>query len=245
MSNYTRLGGSVATFDQMIRKFGVVTVMNAHVYQYDKTKVEGKTADAALKSFYTPATGSTAGSWATGGVTLDTLKIANVPMEGPTKTVTGGQYNNPLIKYGKTARLEMQDALGNVDAIEMMGGGFVERYGGAVDSTNIFNEPQMTGTANAFHVGQDCAGPVTIVGDSFFIDQKTGQQVKVKIIFYQLLPDSIFNLTQDADGDATVFDMNGDLLATNILVGNVDGGSELHGLFYSILPAEGVTAAAN
>ena len=31
----------------------------------------------------------------------------------------------------------------------------------------------------------------------------------------------MFNLTQDAEGDATVFDMNGDLIQTNILIGNM------------------------
>ena len=65
-----------------------------------------------------------------------------------------------------------------------------------------------------------------------FIDRKSGQQVKVKIIFYQL-PDSIFNLTQDAEGDATVFDMNGDLLTTEIQVGNA--ANNIHGVFYSIV----------
>ena len=76
-----------------------------------------------------------------------------------------------------------------------------------------------------------------IIGDSFFIDRKTGQQVKVKIIFYQFLPDSIFNLTQDAEGDATVFDMNGDLLTTEILVGDNKESTTglLHGVFYSII----------
>lgn len=87
-----------------------------------------------------------------------------------------------------------------------------------------------------------------IIGDSFFIDRKTGQQVKVKIVFYQFLPDSIFNLTQDAEGDATVFDMNGDLLTTEIKVAksNADGEDvtgATHGVFYSIVdPAEKAAA---
>ena len=56
-----------------------------------------------------------------------------------------------------------------------------------------------------------------------------------KIIFYQFLPDSIFNLTQDAEGDATVFDMNGDLLTTDILVGDEEGTEVIHGEFYTVL----------
>ena len=34
------------------------------------------------------------------------MKMANITIDGPTKTVTGGQYSNPLLKFGKTARIE-------------------------------------------------------------------------------------------------------------------------------------------
>ena len=120
----------------------------------------------------------------------------------------------------------MQDALGNGDAIEALCGGFQE-----------LNPSSVT----ALHFGEDFQGPKMIIGDSFFIERKSGKQVKVKIIFYQFLPDSLFNLTQDAEGDATVFDMNGDLLTTVILVGK--GGTSAtdlqeHGVFYSIIDPE-------
>ena len=54
-------------------------------------------------------------------------------------------------------------------------------------------------------------------------------------MFYQFLPESLFNLTQDAEGDATVFDMNGDLLTTEIQVGKADGSTESHGVFWSVI----------
>ena len=67
------------------------------------------------------------------------------------------------------------------------------------------------------------------------MDRKSGKQVDVKIIFYQFLPDSIFNLTQDSEGDATVFDMIGDLLTTNIQIAD-DAGNKLNRcMFYSII----------
>ena len=121
----------------------------------------------------------------------------------------------------------MQDALGNVDAIDALCGGVTEYAEGSSDTTR---------TIDALHFGEDFNGPRTIIGESFFIDQPTGQQVPVKVIFYQFLPDSIFNLTQDAEGDATVFDMNGDLLTTEILVGQKEGEPKPHGVFYSIIP---------
>ena len=222
MANYTRLGGSDANFNQMIQRFGVVTVMNAKVFDVAELGFDFASKDAygiydELKDVKTKGVKGYR-------CTLDTLKIANVSVEGPSKTVTGGQYSNPLIKFGKSARLEMQDALGNAEAVEALCGGVVEYKDGAA------------GDIIGLHNGEDFAGPKCIIGDSFFIDQRTGAQVKVAIIFYQFLPDSLFNLTQDAEGDATVFDMNGDLLTTEILVGQKEGNTpELHGVFYSII----------
>ena len=241
--SFTHLDNSSAMFDQMIRRFGVVTVMNAHVYPFEKGLIDGtKKADAIIKQYVTYANGVytwkdsiTVGEGSIAPLcVLDTLKVANVNQEGPTKTVTGGQYANPLIKFGKTARLEMQDALGNAVAIEALCGGLVE----GTTLAGLIGEHTESDSDDigALHIGSDFAGPKTIIGESFFIDQKTGQQVKVIIAFYQFLPDSIFNLTQDAEGDATVFDMNGDLLATDIQVStNTANTPTVHGVFYSVI----------
>ena len=222
MAYKTRLGSSNASFDSMMRNgFGVVTVMNAKVYDAPAASVfKGLTAYGVYDQYKN----------AECLCEIDTFKVANVTEEGPSKTVTGGQYSNPLIKFGKSARLEMQDALGRAEAIDALCGGITETEGGVI---------------TGLHFGEDFVGPKMIIGDSFFIDRKTGQQVPVKIIFYQFLPDSIFNLTQEAEGDATVFDMNGDLLTTEILVGDKNEKPLVHGVFYSIIdetevPEEGI-----
>ena len=218
MANKTKLSSGSATFSSMMERFGVVTVMNVDVYNASdiftdntpKTVTEIQTAIKAAKAL----------------CNLDTLKIANITVDGPSKTVTGGQYANPLIKFGKSARLEMQDALGNAHAIDALCGGIEEYDDGEGNNKTI----------KALHYGEDFEGPKTIVGHSFFIDQKTGQQVPVQIIFFQFLPDSIFNLTQDAEGDASVFDMNGDLMTTIVKIPDSTGTKEIpHGLFYSIV----------
>ena len=212
MAYKTRLGSSTASFDSMMRNgFGVVTVMNAKVYDAPAASVFKNSTAYGIYNQYKNAECL---------CEIDTFKVANVTEEGPSKTVTGGQYSNPLIKFGKSARLEMQDALGRAEAIDALCGGITETEGGVI---------------TGLHFGEDFVGPKMIIGDSFFIDRKTGQQVKVKIIFYQFLPDSIFNLTQDAEGDATVFDMNGDLLTTEILVGDKNEKPLVHGVFYSII----------
>ena len=213
---YSRLGTSNASFNSMIQRFGVVTVMNAKVYDVVYNGTTPATVDEILAMY--PEEKALA--------TLDTLKIANVSQDGPDKTVTGGQYSNPLIKFGKSARLEMQDALGNNEALDALCG-TVSEYREKTLQTRI-----------ALHVGEQFAGPKCIIGDSFFIEQKTGAQVPVKIIFYQFLPDSLFNLTQDSEGEATVFDMNGDLMTTVVQVGGKEAGQLINaGVFYSIVDA--------
>ena len=230
MAYKTNLGTSTVTFsDMMDNGFGIVTVMNAYVCDALSPKtLKGLTPYQIANATYTVGSVVPNGNTNNGdGVAkvrcrLDTLKIANVSQEGPSKTITGGQFSNPLVKFGKTARLEMQDALGRAEAIEALCGGFQEFYS---------EDNSLTG----LHFGEDFQGPKLIIGDTFVIDKNTGQQVPVSIVFYQFLPDSIFNLTQDAEGDATVFDMNGDLLTTLIKVGTPDAGSMTHGVFYSIV----------
>ena len=221
--SYSVLKSGVASFNSMLRNFGVVTVMNAKVYEIP----EGY--DFATKSavdVYDDFSAFTKEDHLL--CELKYLKIANVTIDGPDKTVTGGQYNNNLIKFGKSGRLEIQDALGNADSIQALGGGVIEHY----EDLNVHSDE---GNGDVLHVTEDFAGPRLILGDSFFIDQKTGNQVPVVLVFYQVLPDSMFNLSQDAEGDATVFDLNGDLLTTNIVIGNSAGKGIVHGTFYSVL----------
>lgn len=217
---YTKLEKGGASFANMMNEFGVVTVMNAKIYEIDEDYGFDHTA-YELRDYYKREGNMLA--------EIDTLKVANITVEGPSKTVTGGQYSNPLIKFGKTARFEMQDALGRRDAIEA--------FGGAINEFEYENGDML-----GMHVTEDFAPARLIIGDSFFIDRKKGTQVKVDIMFYQVSPDSIFNLTQDAEGDATVFDMNADLLTTEIKVGHKNNTDDLHGVFYSIIEYSDVKA---
>ena len=94
------------SFQDLMKGFGVVTVMNACIYKLSEgsyvniSTCEHNNSQRALTPFDFECT----------HLCLDTLKIANLTMEGPTKTIAGGQYSNPLLKYGKTMTLEMQNA---------------------------------------------------------------------------------------------------------------------------------------
>lgn len=221
MAYKTNLLGADSNFQKLMENgFGIVTVMNADIFELPVAGFSGKTAYQIVSENTKDSENYIC--------TLDTLKIANVTQEGPNKTITGGRYSNPLIKFGKSARLEMQDALGSSKAIEALCGGAQEWVAGtpASEGTQAVADKLV-----GLHFGEDFCSPKMIIGDTFFIDRKTGKQIKVKIVFYQFLPDSVFNLTQDAEGDATVFDMNGDLMTTEIAMGSVG----THGVFYSIV----------
>ena len=212
--HYTRLTEAQASFDEMIQRFGVVTVMD----KYTADQICNILAEEAKK---------TTDHDAAYLCKLDTLKTSNITEEGPTKTVTGGQNSSPLLKFGKTARLEMQDALGNAEALEALGGMTIEY--------EAKSEPNVLSSRFAVHASDTYGGPKTLLGTSFFINQKNGAQVPVEILIYQFLPDSIFNLSQDAEGDATVFDINGDLISTKVALGDNSGNPIKKNLFYSIL----------
>jgi hypothetical protein len=175
------------SFDSMLAGFGVVTVMDAHIYALAEEKTYLNGGVAMDPSMFVKT-----------NEVLDTLKIANFTQEGPTKTITGGQYANPLIKYGKTMTCEMQDALGRASTLARFFGCEYTKGTGRLSITDKF------------------PGAFAIEGRTFFINQKTGEKEWVWIFIPQFLPDAILTLTQDAEGDATVFDLNGSVAVTEI-----------------------------
>lgn len=201
----------MAEFKDLMKGFGVVTVMNACIYKLKDGKSyvgrgscqHGSNNAGALKPEDFECT----------GLYLDTLKIANFTQEGPTKTITGGQYANPLIKYGKTMTCEMQDALGRAQVLKEFFGCDYNETNGRLSVTDKF------------------PGAFAIEGDTFFIEQKTGEKVEVHILIPQFLPEAILTLTQDAEGDATVFDLNGSVNVTKIADAE---GDEPREVFYEI-----------
>ena len=178
----------------MLRKFGVVTVMDVKAYKTALHTVADDNYDIgewdAVNTLY-EEDGTTA---KTPLFTLDTLKIANINQEGPTKTITGGQNADTLLKYGKTFSIEMQEALGHYDVLDSI-------YG-----VNFSDNHQFATFTDRF------PSEITLVGTTFVIDQQTGYKQPIHIVIPRFLGDGILNLTQDAEGDATVFDMNGNIL---------------------------------
>ncbi len=167
-------------------KLGVVTVFDAKIYTFDSAKL------AALPSAIIAAYEATAEIGE-----LKSLKTANLVQSGPEISIQGGMDNNILIKHGKSARCEMQDVLANTKALIALG------------------SVMKGGEAKELHTTEKFGAPVTIIGDTFVVNQATGAEEAHKIIIYKFLPDSIFNFNQDS-GTAAVFDMNGDMESVEI-----------------------------
>ena len=124
---------------------------------------------------------------------LDTLKVSSISTEGPTKTATGGMAADTLLKYGKKFTIEMQDAMGRYETLNQL-------YG-----ANISKGKNILAITDRF------PGEKTIVGTTFVVDQKTGAKQPLRICIPIFNCDGIFNLTQDAEGDVTTFDLNGQI----------------------------------
>lgn len=246
---YTKLEKTESSFAERMKHFGVVTVRNAKIYDVDDYNKLANVSAYQIAHAAKTATGNEiivqAGSSQnkdkdpklTYRGEIDTLKTASISTDGPTKTITGGQYNEPLLKYGKTITVSRQDALGDHKALEALCG-TVSEYSDLSKPTTI-NESNLIGR----HITPQFATAKRIIGDSFFVNQKTGETVKVNIMLYKFLPDSLFNLAQEADGDAAVFDRNGTLVPVEIQVGQSDGHSEPEQVFWSVIdPAKDTKA---
>lgn len=237
----------------MLAKFGVVTVMNvklydAKVYEYSNGKlVDGlgnPVADTntlyeagewdAKSTFAAPAAVAAAegeaGSTSKGEapfIWLDTLKVSNINAEGPSKTATGGMSADTLLKYGKKFTVEMTEAMGRYDVLDKL-------YGAKISNNN-----------DILAITDRFPGEMTLVGDTFVIDQKTGAKQPIHIVIPRFLGNGVFNLTMDAEGDVTTFDLNGDILRyESEVIGEVgeDGkyGAGSDNCFYFICTDDGL-----
>lgn len=197
--------------------FGIVTVMDVKVYGMDQVKsYYGGTgtrdaADAAIIALYNAENNTALCS-------INHLQVATLSTDGPSITINGGKYNNPLIKYGKTARCEMTDALAQADALVALGGA-------EWDSTN-----------RTLSVTDKFGAEVCVVGKTFVVDQASGKHISAHVILYKFLPDSTPSFAFDS-GNAATFDLNGDLLAVEFGVSATEpeACADGNGVFFSIV----------
>ena len=123
----------MATLNEKLNKFAFVTVFNPTFYEKDDT--------SQSKPLFQ----------------LDSLSISNFTQEGPNKTAKGGLYANTLLRYGKTMRLEMEDVIGRLEALEAFMGVESREVTGAQVKTFTVTEAQTDFDLN------DSGATVTLV----------------------------------------------------------------------------------
>jgi hypothetical protein len=121
-----------------IERFGMVTVMDVVLYDINNDGSQG-----APKLF------------------LDTLKMTNINTEGSNKEIRGGIGNDMLISYdfGRTANVEIQDALLSPESLSVLWGAGTQQYVTEI-SHNVLVENSSAITAGTITAGSVYVYPV-------------------------------------------------------------------------------------
>jgi len=133
--------------------------------------------------------------------TLDCLTISNISQEGPRKEARGGINATPCVRYGKTMRLEMEDVVMRAAMLSAF-------FDAEVDSTTAPTEISFSETF---------AKKIILVGQTYVVDKITGNRQLAYVSFFNFLPDSVLDITMEAEGDIGMVSLAGELFA------NVDG----------------------
>ena len=213
-------------------------------------------------------------------ITFDTLTVSNISFEAEQKEIRGGQGANLLLTYdyGKTATVEITDALASMYSLQYLTGGklkgdFDAMIRREINTDNDWKVPHEAADSAAIvlwvkdggeqvldesaviqpsrvvegHSGydrgfvyykakfnnatenevkkshvleltvtaKDFPPMVKLIGDTVFIDSSTGKPIEAQVEIPRFKLAADFELTFEAEGDASVFDFNGTALAHN------------------------------
>lgn len=240
----------MATLEQALARFGVVTVMEPTFIAMKKDS-QGQWVDDLTKPEFK----------------LETLRISNFTQEGPTKTAKGGLNAEVVMRYGKTARLEMEDVVGRIEVLTGLLGARLTEAGApgtaienftAVAGQKVFQlkrvatavtSLKINGVETATEVLDPTGRYVTVTdslsagalitvtythasydhlqftdkfedmyrieGRTFVVNQATGEREYINIFVHKFLPDSLFNMTMEAEGDFGVMNLAGELFTND------------------------------
>lgn len=132
---------------------------------------------------------------------LDSLTISNITQEGPRKEIRGGKNAQPVVRYGKTMRLEIEDAVFNIALAPKL---FAAELN--VDSTEL-------------SITEVFPKAVSIIGDTYIVDKDTGNRTNVYVTFPKFLPDGIFDIAMESEGDIGVISIAGELFSDELTQG--------------------------
>lgn len=180
----------MAGFNLETSDFSFVTVMNVRAW------TQSTFNEYAAAGTFPEGAGVDGADDPAPSLTMDSLSISNITQEGPVKEARGGQEARPIIRYKKTLRLEMEDVV-------MKGSTLTTFMNGKIDPGN-----------EILSITEEFATYLYLVGETYVIDRETGNRELVTVRFYNFLPDSIFDLTMESEGDIGMINIGGELFAT-------------------------------
>jgi hypothetical protein len=125
---------------------------------------------------------------------LDSLTISNITQEGPVKEARGGIHGKPIIRHKKTLRLEMEDVVARLDTLEYF-------FGAKVVKT----DPE------SFTITDKFPKKLTLIGRTYVVDKDSGDRIWMKLKFENFLPDGVFEIGMEAEGDIGMIGIAGEL----------------------------------
>jgi len=138
---------------------------------------------------------------------LDSLTMSNITQEGPQKETRGGTAAEPIIRFRKTVRLEMEDVVVTPEAMRaLFGATLYDQDGERITDYDPEND-KITG----FGITDTFAKMLTLTGKTFVIDRSTGDRRWIDITFKRFLPDSVLDMMMEAEGDLGVVNVAGEL----------------------------------
>lgn len=123
---------------------------------------------------------------------LDSLTISNITQEGPVKEARGGIHGMPIIRHKKTIRLEMEDVVARLDTLD-----------------DFFGVTTVEGVS--FTVTDKFPKGLGLVGTTYVVDKETGDRIWMKLTFHDFLPDGVFEIGMEAEGDIGMIGIAGEL----------------------------------
>jgi hypothetical protein len=197
-----------------LKDFAFATVMDVEIYpegtQFLPSTVTGDTKVYAVGPDFSGSAVDPVGDASDIVATiakLDSLTMSNITQEGPEKETRGGTASEPIIRFRKTVRLEMEDVVITPAAMRALFGATLYDVNGA----RIANEDIGTTPIGGFGITDTFAKMLTLRGKTFVIDRETGDRRWIDITFKRFLPDSVLDMMMEAEGDLGVVNVAGEL----------------------------------
>jgi hypothetical protein len=195
-----------------LKDFAFATVMDVEVYPEGTKFVQATDGDEGIYAvpgnYSGDATESALGTAEVDTIAkLDSLTMSNITQEGPQKETRGGTAAEPIIRFRKTVRLEMEDVVITPNAMRALFGATLYDTTGA----RIVNYDPENDTIGGFGITDTFAKMLTLRGKTFVIDRATGDRRWIDIVFKRFLPDSVLDMMMESEGDLGVVNVAGEL----------------------------------